>query len=77
MKKDLKESITTKAMLKRLQDEVNAVGSQAMLGALWEVPPQHISNALTGFKLPSPAILRCLGLLPLKTINYRYKEVKK
>jgi len=70
------DSITTKQMLARLNAEVKTAGSQAELARLWGVPYQYVSNALSCTKLPSPIMLEKMKLEPVKTINYRYKEVK-
>ena len=72
----LNEGITTNQMMSRLQREVKESGGQAALARHWGISPQSISNALTGQKLPSPAILSMLSLEPIKEIYYRYKEIK-
>ena len=72
----LDEGITTKQMLARLKVEVREAGSQVELARRWGVPYQHVSNALSCTKLPSPTMLEKMKLEPVKTINYRYKDVK-
>jgi hypothetical protein len=77
MKADkLDEGITTKQMLSRLKAEVKLAGSQIDLANKWGISYQSISNALSGSKLPSPTMLSELGLKPIKTINYRYEDLK-
>ena len=73
----LNEGITTNQMMSRLQKKVKDSGGQAQLARCWGISPQSINNALTGQKLPSPAILAMLKLEPIKEIYYRYKELKK
>ena len=70
------DGMTTKQMIKRLKDRVAEYGGQAELSRHWGVTPQSISNAITQHKLPSKAILECLGLSAVKEIRYRYKEMK-
>ena len=72
----LDEGITTKQMLSRLKAEVKAAGSQAALARNWGISSQSISNALSGSKLPLPVMLLNMGLMPVKTISYRYKDIK-
>jgi len=72
----LNEGITTNQMMSRLQREVKDNGGQAALARYWGISPQSINNALTGQKLPSPAILNMLSLEPIKEISYRYRKIK-
>ena len=72
----LDEGITTKQMLARLKVEVREAGSQVELARRWGIPYQYVSNALSCTKLPSRIMLEKMKLEPVKTINYRYKDVK-
>ena len=68
------KSITTKQMLSRLNKAVNEAGSQKNLADSWGIPYQNISNAITGYKLPTKRMLEQLNLRSDRTIHYRYFE---
>jgi len=72
----MKEEISTKVFLAELKREVKALGGPKKAAEHWGVLPQNVSNAITGANLPRPAILKAMGLMPVKQIKYRYTRVK-
>ncbi len=71
------ETISTKEMMAELNRLAKAEGGQRALADKWGITYQSISNCLTGYKLPSPRILKKLKLIPVKEIKYRYKRTKR
>ena len=76
IRSDVTESITTKAFKPELRLDVKDLGGVLSAARVWDVPYQRISNTINSDVLPAQGILEAMGYESVKTINYRYKEVK-